>query len=118
MAKGSAYITSENITEWMASTGFLFPRTMVELARFEKLYSDELIHTAGIGIDPEVILGYKKKTSVIALDPKQSSLHQPRYQMAARKGKGAISKNTLNKIKNNQDKRKQHDPGSEKDKPE
>ena len=118
MARNSAYITTGNITEWMASTGFLFPSTVAELERFEKLYADEQVNLAGCEIDPEIILGYKKKSTVISMHAKQPAVDVPKYQMAARKGKGAISKSTLNKIKSTQDKRKQNDLGAEKDKSE
>ena len=41
MAKSKKHIiTEENFNEWLSSTGFLFPSNLIELARFEKLYSD------------------------------------------------------------------------------
>ena len=40
MTQNKKHITPENITEWLASTGFLLPRNEVELERFEKLYGE------------------------------------------------------------------------------
>jgi len=114
MAKGKSQITSENIGEWMASTGFLFPTTITELERFRKLYSDTVIDLAGHEIDPDVILGYKTKSKVVYLFEAKIYV-EPKFRMAARKGEGTISKNIMDKIKKNQDNRKKDDIGGEKD---
>lgn len=118
MAKNKSQITPDNFTEWLASTGFIFPRTIVELARFRKLYGDVQIELAGFEIDPDIILGYKQKTLVVSLKPKSEEIQEPKLRMAARKGGGTISKNIIDKIKKNQENRKQDDPGSSQETPE
>ena len=118
MAQNNLNITSENISEWLASTGFIFPRTILELSRFEKLYGDVLIDFAGCEIDPDVILGIKPKTNIISLDIRNEELKEPKFKMAARKGDSNIPNHIMDKIKKNQDKRKQDDSGTEKEKPE
>jgi hypothetical protein len=100
-----------NVTEWMASTGFIFPRTVVELARFEKLYDGYQEDSTGFQIDPDVILGKKQRTAIISLSP-ETEIDEPKFRMAARKGDAAVPKHIMDKIKKNQDKRKQDDPGA------
>lgn len=56
MAQNKKHITPENITEWLSSTGFLFPRNEVELERFEKIYGEEDFGLSGNEIDPEKII--------------------------------------------------------------
>ena len=99
--------------EWMASTGFLFPRTMKELLRFEKLYSDVQINLEGNQIDPEKILG-RTGGNVISISTIQNK-KETVLRMAARKGDSNIPQHILDKMKNNQDKRKQDDSGPKKD---
>jgi len=117
MAKNNLHITPDTITEWLASTGFLFPRNELELARFEKLYADVQEDLTGVQIDPEVILGRKQRANVISLGSKGETT-EPKFRMAARKGDGVIPKHIMDKIKKNQDNRKQDDTGSAKESPE
>jgi len=111
MAKSNLHITSENITEWMASTGFLFPRTMLELERFEKLYGDVQEDLTGCQIDPEIILGRKERNPTVTLTSKIET-QEVKFRMAARKGEGSVPNHIMDKIKQNQDKRKLDDSGS------
>jgi hypothetical protein len=111
MAKNNSNITTDNITEWMASTGFIFPRTVLELTRFDKLYDTYQEDSTGFQIDPDVILGKKQRTKMASFTRKteDKSLN---FRMAARKGDSAVPKHIMDKIKKNQDKRKQDDPGN------
>lgn len=118
MARNKSHITTENMTEWMCSTGFLFPRTIVELKRFEKLYSDVQIDLTGRQIDPEVILGRKLKISIISIAPPSLKKEEVHFRMAARKGGGTIPKHILEKMKKNQDKKKEDDNGGKEESPE
>lgn len=118
MAQNNLHIKADNFTEWMASTGFLFPRTVLELSRFEKLYDDVQEDLSGSQVDPEVILGRKPKTKIISIKPKEEEQSSFTFRMVARKGEGNIPKHILDKIKKNQDKRNQDDNGPKKDKPE
>jgi len=114
MAQNSKHITIENMSVWMASTGFLFPRDEIELARFEKLYGEEVIDLTGSLIDPEIIIGRKPDAKIVKLNktPEAERINEF-YKMVARKG-GNIPKHILDKMKNNQLKRKDDDTGSEK----
>jgi hypothetical protein len=109
MAKNKISLSPENITEWLASTGFLLPRNEVELQRFEKLYSDQDFGIRGDEIDPQKILdGTYSNTQT----KKPSANIQPEefsdYRMAARKG-DTIPKHILEKMKKNQ-KESSNDP--------
>ncbi len=118
MAQDNLHIKPDNFTEWMASTGFFFPQTVLELARFEKLYDDVQENLSGSQIDPEVILGRKPKTKIVTINPIEEEQSSFNFRMVARKGEGTIPKHILDKMKKNQDKRNQDDSGAEKDKPE
>lgn len=111
MAQNKSHITPDNMTEWMASTGFMFPRTMRELMRFEKLYGDAEINLEGCQIDPEKILGRKGDADVIQF-PQEEKKENIHFRMAARKGDANIPQHILDKIKKNQDQRKKDDDGS------
>jgi len=112
MAQNKAHINTENVDEWMASTGFLFPRTIKELLRFEKLYKDIVINLDGCQIDPEIILGRRTAPVVIPIS-KEFVKKETHFRMAARKGDKNVPQHILNKIKMNQDKRKKDDSESE-----
>ena len=111
MAQNKSHITPDNMAEWIASTGFIFPRTMRELMRFEKLYNDVEINLEGCQIDPEKILGRKGGADVIQL-PQEEKKEKTHFRMAARKGDSNIPQHILEKIKKNQDQRKKDDDGS------
>jgi hypothetical protein len=118
MAQNRTHITMDNFTEWLASTGFLFPRTELELARFEKLFPEAEDELVGKEIDPEVILGTKQRAPVIPFQSKSKEDEIIKFRMAARKGDSSVSKKIMDRIKNNQNKRKQDDDGSEKERSE
>jgi hypothetical protein len=113
MAQNKKHITPENITEWLSSTGFLFPRNDVELERFEKLYGELDFGLTGKEIDPDKIINgsYEgKKIPKIPDDVKQEEMDT--YRMAARKG-NTLPKHILDKIKKNQNKPRNDSPDSE-----
>ena len=64
MKKRSSY-KEEQITEILASTGFIFPRNEVDLENFEILYEKENFDLTGQEIDPDVILNRNKSESKI-----------------------------------------------------
>ncbi|WP_339812652.1 hypothetical protein [uncultured Imperialibacter sp.] len=104
MAQNKKHITPENITEWLSSTGFLFPRNEVELERFEKLYCEEDFGLTGTEIDPDKIISgdFKKgKSSKMHADIKKEEINP--YRIAARNGND-LPKHILDKIKRNQSK--------------
>jgi len=112
MAQNKSHITPDNMAEWMASTGYIFPRTLRELMRFEKLHSDVEINLEGHRIDPEKILGRKGGAQVIQL-PEVNVKEESRLKMAARKGDSNISQDILDKVKKNHDQRKKNADGSQ-----
>jgi len=107
MAKNKKHITSDNVTEWLSSTGFLFPRNEIELARFEKLFGKVDEDITGEEIDPTRIIKGEDYTS--SQGPRQQ-LHieendKQKYSnlsMAARKG-DKIPDYILKKMKKNQE---------------
>lgn len=113
MAQNKKHITPENITEWLSSTGFLFPRNEVELERFEKLYGELDFGLTGKEIDPDKIIDgtfEEKKIPKIPEGINQEEIET--YRMAARKG-NALPKHILEKIKKNQNKSKNDSPNPE-----
>jgi hypothetical protein len=106
MAQNKKHITPENITEWLSSTGFLFPRNEVELERFEKLYGEDDFGLTGEEIDPDKIINdifREKKILRMSEDIKKEEINH--YRMAARNG-NELPKHIMDKIKKNQSKPK------------
>ena len=105
MAQSRKHITPDNVTEWLASTGFLFPRNEVELSRFEKLFGDIDYGLTGMEIDPaKIIRGVENPRSIVIPEAlKQEDLSE--YRMVAQNG-SKLPEHILNKIKNNQNKSK------------
>src|SRR5690606_21435080 len=100
MAQNKKHITPENITEWLSSTGFLFPRNGVELARFEKLYGDVDFGLTGKEIDPDKIINGTFKEKKILKMPDDIKEEINSYRMAARNG-SELPKHIMDKIKKN-----------------
>ena len=106
MAQNKKHITPENVTEWLCSTGFLFPRNETELNRFEKIHGDVDYGLTGSELDPERImkgLPYDKRT--ISFTPNVEKEDFTEFRMAARNG-NALPKHIMDKIKKNQTKSK------------
>jgi hypothetical protein len=113
MAQNKNIITSENITEWLCSTGFLFPRNELELSRFEKIYSEQDDSITGEEVDPERIIKGTTYNSVIKLNTFSEETDYSNYKMVARNNSG-LPKHILDKMKKNQENGKQGDAnGSE-----
>lgn len=116
MAHDKKHITPENIDEWLSSTGFLFPRNELELARFEKLYGDSIEEVTGKEIDPDKIINDKAESvKIIHIKPNVNTDEFTEYRMVARNGSN-IPKHILEKMKKNQDGSKQDDNGSSQEK--
>ena len=106
MAQDKKHITPENITEWLASTGFLLPRNEVELQRFEKLHGDIDFGLTGQEIDPEKIINNSFRENKIVKIPTDTNQNQiSEYRMVARSGKD-LPKHIIDKIMKNQHKPK------------
>jgi hypothetical protein len=113
MAQNKKIVTPENITEWLASTGFLLPRNEIELARFEKLYGDTNYGLTGNEIDPDKIINNNFSTRKVQKTPDSINQNEmSEYRMAARNGKD-VPKHILDKIIKNQAKNKNDSPKPE-----
>lgn len=103
MAHDKKHITPENIDEWLSSTGYLFPTNELELARFEKLYSESITGITGKEIDPDKIMSEKWKiVKIIPLKQNEIERDFTEYKMVARNGSN-IPKHIFDKMKKNQD---------------
>jgi hypothetical protein len=113
MTQNKKHITPENITEWLSSTGFLFPRNEVELDRFEKLYSEDDFGLTGTEIDPDKIINgtFRENISFQIPDSIKKNEISP-YRIAARKG-NELPKHIMDKIRKNQNKSRNDSPTSE-----
>lgn len=112
MAQSKITLNSENLNEWLASTGFLFPRNEVELKRFETLYKEGDEDLSDMNVDIQRILKGTPRlipaTHRISVVP-QEELRQ--YRMVARKG-STIPSHILEKMKRNQEKGNRDDTDS------
>lgn len=113
MAQNKKHITPENITEWLSSTGFLFPRNEVELERYEKLYSEDDFGLTGTEINPDKIIdGTFRENKILKIPDNVQQKEINPYRMAARNG-NKLPKHIMDKIKKNQTKPKNDSPTSE-----
>ena len=111
MEQNKDHLSSDNITEWLASTGFLFPRNEQELSRFEKLYSELDEGISGNEIDPERIIRGETPSKIVDINKKDIPEPQiEKYKMVARNS-AVISKHILEKMKKNQDNHKSNNDG-------
>jgi hypothetical protein len=111
MAQSKFHITTDNMAEWLSSTGFLFPRNEIELARFDKLYPLEIENSTEFKVDCSRIINNTLKTKVISLKDEAREEDIAPLKMVARKG-SSIPKHILDKIKKNQDERSKNNiPG-------
>lgn len=86
MAKNKINITLENITEWLCSTGYLFPRTQIELSRLNKLYPEVNRDTKDEQVDPFKILDNTRERKPINLEVSENRKEDySDLRMAARK---------------------------------
>ena len=115
MAHDKNHITPENIEEWLASTGYLFPRNVQELARFEKLFGEGDQKITGQEINPDkIISGGPETTKIVKMPPVDNSEQFIEYRMVARNG-GNIPKHILDKMKKNQEDSRKNDTGPAKE---
>lgn len=116
MAHDKKHITAENIDEWLSSTGYLFPRTELELTRFEKLYAESIVSITGKEIDPDKIINEQfDKTKIIPIKSTEKKEEFTEYKMVARNGND-VPRHILDKMKKNQDDARNKDDGSSKEK--
>ena len=112
MSKKKINITQDNLTEWLSSTGYIFPRNEIELSRFERLYPVVERNTKDDSVDPFAILDGSRKRKPIKLDIDDEVIENlPELRMAARKFQN-LPEHIIEKIKKN------HKKSSDNDKPE
>ncbi len=107
MAQSKKHITPENVTEWLASTGFLLPRNEIELSRFETLFGDFDYDLTGLEIDPIKIIRGEEIPKTIQIPESVKPEEISEYRMVARNG-SKLPEHILNKIKNNQNNSKKN----------
>lgn len=102
-------LTSDNIFEWLCSTGYLLPSNEVELSRFERLGQELDFQVNENAIDPFAIInGTRQRKKLSISNTTVAFPNQEELRMAARKHKGLPS-NILDQIKKNQQKKKDGD---------
>lgn len=84
LKKNSTDIKLEHLDAWYAATGFNLPRTVEELERFNKLYSDYNFQLTGRELDPFKI--WNDENQVRIPDGHQATMHVEliQFKMAAR----------------------------------
>jgi hypothetical protein len=94
-------LTKENLDEWMHSTGYLLPRTPLELARFELLHKG-LSHSIDYNkVDPLAIISGKwQMRHIVSDDSEDVSGTINELRMAARKHT-ALPDEIIRKIRKN-----------------
>ena len=109
----SKIINADNFDSWLASTGFLFPTNELEIARFNKLFSELDEQLTGKEIDPERILNGQSRSKVVRMN-NQPTVEKDfsAYRMVARNGSN-LPKHILDKMKKNQSNSKPDDSTSE-----
>jgi hypothetical protein len=111
MAQSKINITEENMTAWLASTGFLFPRNELEMSRFDKLYHDQTDDASDFQVDFDNIFKSTVPVKTIPLKSEADEENIIPLKMVARKG-ASLPKHILDKIRKNQDGRTKDDTSS------
>lgn len=88
--KSKEELDINNIAEWLRSTGFLFPKTELQLARFNKLYEDYNFKLKDASIDINSIIEGNicfSRSQIIKFESNsQESKEFETLKMVARKG--------------------------------
>jgi hypothetical protein len=105
MAQNKLFLDPKDITGWLASTGYLFPRNELELKRHNKLFTDNediKISDSSVSLD-RIFSGkvrpFPEELSFSSYDKNQIISE---YKMVARNGLEGLPKHILNKMLNNQ----------------
>ena len=109
MSKNKINITYDNLTEWLCSTGYLFPRNEIELSRFERIYPEVERKSNDDSVDPFTIIDGSRQRKPFRLDLEDDEIENlPELRMAARKYKN-LPDHIIEKIKKNQNKLSDYD---------
>lgn len=100
-------IEVEYLDSWLASTGFLFPQSEVELDRFNKLYEDYNYKLDDKSIDPIAVINntFHREPKVLTMFEEDLEEEIESLRMVARKGKKVLPQHVIDKMrkKHNQD---------------
>lgn len=104
-------VSSNNLDEWLGSTGFLYPANELELVRFNKLYADYDFKLKDASIDVQSIVSGNicpniKSFAIVKEDKSLENDIEP-LRMAARKGNQNLPQHIIDKM------RKHHNDDSE-----
>lgn len=105
MTSKTLFKSPEDWTSWLASTGYLFPRTQLELARYNKLYQDnDQVLLSDSTVSVERILAGKCRLLPAAnpFEDQDISQIEQTYRMVARKGQGQLPEHIRAKMKKNE----------------
>jgi hypothetical protein len=105
MTSKTLFKNPEDWTSWLASTGYLFPRNELELARYNKLYQDsEQKRLADSTVSVERILAGRCRLfpAINPFEDQDINQIQQEYRMVARKGQGQLPDHIRAKMKKNE----------------
>ncbi|WP_160069115.1 hypothetical protein [Sphingobacterium bovisgrunnientis] len=108
--KNNLFENPEHITEWLCSTGYLFPRNEIELNRFDKLFFNIEIKDSTVSLD-RIINNEVRKfplSNIFKQENEQDVMDA--FKMVARKGLEDLPDHIFNKMKKNQDNGNQSSP--------
>ena len=107
MGKNSIEMKAENLNEWLAPLGYLFPKNSWELRQFEILHDSYDYKLIDKSVNVDAIIEGRVQSKSIGqiplLEDEENSIQQLR--MAARKGE-AVPEDILKKMKRNQEKKR------------
>ena len=97
-----------HLDSWLASTGFLFPNSELEVDRFNKLYEDYNYKLDDKSIDPIAVINntFHREPKVIPMFEENLEEEIESLRMVARKGKKDLSSQIIDKM------RKKHNQNS------
>jgi hypothetical protein len=105
MTSKKLFTSPEIWISWLASTGFLFPRNELELARYNKLYGDNemtILKDSSVSVDRILKGRCRLLPAANPFEEQDIDGITTQYRMVARKGKGNLPDHIWNKMKKNQ----------------
>lgn len=111
--KSNIFDNPNKVTEWLCSTGYLFPSNEIELFRFDKLFPKEEIQDSTVSIDR--ILGNNVRqfpeTDIFKNESEQEIIDE--LKMVARNGLEGLPDHIIRKMQDNQNKDDEAPPEEE-----
>jgi hypothetical protein len=103
MESNSKGINQENFNEWLSSLGFIFPKSLKENARFDKLYSDHTFKLDENTVDPSRIINGEIRFEDFVKTADNFNMEINNEIRLAARGFKELPEHILKKIKKNQD---------------